>query len=79
MGRPKNKPKVPEITVSRLVWANIRKIQYLQGMTDESLASLIGCTERTLLNWDKSPEKITLNTLQLFCTGAGVQISNLFE
>lgn len=69
--------KPPKPTVGRTVWANIRKIQYLQGITDENLALMLECSERTLRNYDDAPGKITLETVNLFCINTGTDATEL--
>lgn len=69
--------KPPKPTVGRTVWANIRKVQYLLDLTDEDLALILECSDKTLRNYDRSPEKITLETVQLFCINTGTNATEL--
>jgi hypothetical protein len=78
MGRPKNKPHNPEISPSRLVWANIRRIQYLQNISNETLAEVLECVPRTLSHWDKCPDKMDLKKIDLFCSATGADAADLF-
>lgn len=69
--------KPPKPTVGRTVWANIRKYQTLYHIPDEQLALIMECSERTLRNYDDTPEKITLETVQLFCINTGTDATEL--
>ncbi|MGN0592009.1 MAG: hypothetical protein ACI4JQ_02040 [Ruminococcus sp.] len=71
------RPKSQYVTIARIIWANIRKVQYLRNISDGELAIMLECSPRTLANWDNKPECITLATLQLFCTNAGISAAEL--
>lgn len=68
-------PRKP--SVSKTIWGNIRKIQYLRDISDENLALMLECSIKTIKNYDSKPECITLKTLQLFCINTEIGIAEL--
>ena len=64
-------------SISKTVWGNIRKIQYMRDISDDNLALMLECSTKTLRNYDNKPECITLKTLQLFCINAEVGMAEL--
>ena len=73
----KNKSKSTEINICRLIWSNIRRFQYLEGMTDERLAEALGITTRTLYDYNKDPSKISLDKIQSFVEDTNYDVDNL--
>lgn len=61
-----------------IVWSNIRRIQYLEHIPDHYLAESLNVTERSLINYDKEPQKITLERIQKFIDATNVTIGELF-
>lgn len=55
-----------KIKTSRLIWSNIRKIQYVNGLSDEQLAQVLDVSVRTLNNYDNEPYKLSLGTIEMF-------------
>lgn len=66
-----------ESPIYDIIWSNIRRIQYLEHITDYYLAEMLCVTERTLLNYDKEPKRITLEKIQLFIDATNVTINEL--
>jgi len=62
-----------------IIWANIRKFQYLNKKTDEQLAQLLEVSERSLYNYDIAPEKITLGKIKIFMENTGVPVEELIK
>ena len=60
-----------------VIWSNIRRIQYLEHIPDYYLAEALNVTERTLINYDKEPQKITLERIQKFMDATNVTIDEL--
>lgn len=69
--------KCPE--VYKIIWANIRKIQYINGITDSQLAEIMNVTPRTLYNYDNEPFKITLEKIQLFLNNMQITMEQLIS
>ena len=62
----KNTASLPKIKISRLIWSNIRKSQYINQLSDEQLALALNVSIRTLNNYDNAPCKISLETIEMF-------------
>ena len=67
----------PKAEISRIIWSNIRKAQYLNCLTDKQLADALGVSTRTLANYDSNPDVMTLSTLQLFMKNMSMMMSEL--
>ena len=57
----------------RLIWANIVRQQYLQGITDEQLCEVLGVTTRTLFNYRHDASNLTLQQLQAVIESFGLE------
>ncbi|MBO5163724.1 MAG: hypothetical protein J6B75_04685 [Ruminococcus sp.] len=68
-------PRNKEICI--IVWANIRKYQYLNGITDSQLSDILNISTRTLYTYDKEPYKLTLEKVQLFINETGIEMEKL--
>ena len=71
------KNTAPKAEISRIIWSNIRKAQYLNCLTDEQLADALGVSTRTLTNYDDNPDVMTLSTLQLFMKNMSMMMCEL--
>ncbi|MBR1764437.1 MAG: helix-turn-helix transcriptional regulator [Ruminococcus sp.] len=60
-----------------IVWSNIRKFQYINGISEEQLAEMLKVTTRTLYAYDKDPSCITLEKLQQFVEQTGIEAAEL--
>lgn len=70
--------KQPTLTnIPRLIWANIRKIQYLKNIEDEKLALDLEVSSRTLSNYDRDPSTIKLDAIEKFCIKEDVELKDL--
>lgn len=65
-------------TIYAVVWANIKRYQYIYGISDESLSKMFGVTTRTIYSYDKDPSPISLKCLQSFIENTGISFETLF-
>lgn len=63
--------KTPRITLYKHIWCKVRYWQNLRDVSDAELASYLKVGERTLHEYDKSAENITLGRVDnlLYVTG----------
>ena len=63
--------KAQRITLHRRIWCKIRYWQNLKDISDAELASYLQVGERTLHEYDKSAENVTLGRVDnlLYLTG----------
>lgn len=64
---------------SRLVWGNIRKYQYLNSMCDEMLASILGVSPRSLYNYDRMPDRLSIGKIEAFISATGIDAAKLIQ
>ena len=69
-----NKRKKP---LYKFIWCKIRYYQKLNDMSNWELASCIGVSERTLLEYDKNAGNITLSKLNSFLESENMDIEDL--
>ena len=65
------------MTVSMIIWSNIVRQQYLQGMTDKDLCEILGITSRTLYNYRQDPSALTMKQLQRVLEKMGIEMDTL--
>ncbi len=65
------------MSVSVIIWSNIVRQQYLQGLTDKNLCEILGITSRTLYNYRQDPSALTMKQLQLVLDKMGVDMDTL--
>lgn len=58
--------KSKRIPLQKAIWCKLRYWQRLQDISDADLACYLGCTERTLHNYDADPSALTLKTVDSF-------------
>lgn len=75
MRTQKDKPR--HYSIYTVIWSNIRRHQYLLGMTNEQLCNLLGISARTLYTYDKNPSGLTLEKIEQFLDGTGVEMQML--
>lgn len=63
--------------IPRLIWANIRKFQYLKNIEDEKLALDLEVSARTLSNYDRDPSTIKLDAIEKFCVKEDIELKDL--
>jgi len=66
-------------TLPKLIWSNIRKVQYLNSVKDEQLAEDLGITTRTLSNYDRDPSTIKLDIIEKFILKQNISIEELIS
>lgn len=62
-----------------LIWSNIRRFQYLNGLTDKQISESLGITTRTLYTYDKNPSALTLEKIQQFLEHSGLDMQALIN
>ena len=60
------KCKNERIPLQKLLWCKIRYWQNLHDVSNEELADFLGCSTRTLLNYDSNPSNVTLKMVDKF-------------
>ena len=63
--------------IGYVAWGNIRRFQYINHLTDEQIAEILGVSTRTLYAYDKEPNTIKLETLQNFINETKIDITEL--
>ena len=71
------KKRTKTMTVSMIIWSNIVRQQYLQGMTDKDLCEILGITPRTLYNYRQDPSALTMKQLQRVLEKMGIEMDTL--
>lgn len=64
---------------AKLVWGNVLRQQYLNGVTDRQLSELLGVTTRTLSNYRHDPSGVTIKQLQRLIESFGLEPDVLFK
>ena len=62
MRETKRASKAP--TMAMIIWSNIVRQQYLQGLSDKQLCKVLGVTIRTLYNYRSDPSVMTMKQIQ---------------
>jgi len=63
----------------KLIWCKIRYYQKLNDLSNEELAAYIGVSERTLLEYDKNAENLTLGRIESFLKSENMEIRDLLQ
>lgn len=71
--------KQSRIHLYKLVWCKIRYYQQLHDINDENLANSLGVRLRTLKEYDKSAENITLGKLDSFLYINNLNLNDLLN
>lgn len=69
--------KNQRITLHKMVWCRIRYWQSLREISDTELASYLKVSERTLHEYDKSAENITLGRVDNLLYISGMDFNDL--
>lgn len=77
MASTKNKNK--RIPLQKKIWCRIRYWQNLHDISNEELAVYLGCSIRTLQNYDKDPSNVTLKTLDTFLFAADISLTDFLS
>lgn len=67
------------ISLCKKIWCKIRYYQKLNDFTNAELAAFIGVSERTLLEYDKNSNNITLGKLENFLGSAELSLDELLS
>lgn len=62
-----------------MIWCKIRYYQQLNDLTNADLAAFIGVSERTLSEYDKNAENITLGKIERFLKSENMELNDLLE
>ena len=63
--------------IGYVAWGNIRRFQYINHLSDEQIAEILGVSTRTLYAYDKEPNTIKLETLQNFINETKIDITEI--
>lgn len=77
MTERKMKPR--RIPFQKQLWCHIRMYQHLHDISNESLANIMMIGERTLKEYDKKADKITLDKVDNFLSYSGISITELMN
>ena len=66
-----------EYEIGYVAWGNIRRFQYINHLSDEQIAEILGVSTRTLYAYDKEPNTIKLETLQNFINETKIDITEI--
>lgn len=69
--------KAQRITLYRRIWCKIRYWQQLKEVSDSELASYLQVGERTLHEYDKSAENVTLGRVDNLLYLTGMELEEL--
>lgn len=69
--------KTKQIPFQKQIWCKIRYYQQLHDISNEKLAMIFGVNERTLREYDKLADHITLEKIDNFLSYTGVSILEL--
>lgn len=62
------------MSISIIIWSNISRQQYLQGLTDKPLCEILGVTSRTLYNYRQDLSALIMKKVQLVLDKMGVDM-----
>lgn len=68
-----------QLIIYKIIWANIKKYQYINELSDNQLAIIFDVSLKTLYNYDKDPSKITLEKIQNFADELNLPIEKIIS
>lgn len=71
--------KTQRITLYKRIWCKIRYWQNLRDVTDAELASYLQIGERTLREYDKSAQHVTLEKIDNLLSVTGMELNDLMS
>ena len=71
--------KNKHIPLYKKIWCKIRYWQSLNDVSDSDLATILNVCERTLREYDKNAQNITLEKLDRFLYANNMNLNELFE
>lgn len=63
--------------IQKLIWCKIRYYQQLNDISNDELAAYIGVCGRTLTEYDKNAENITLGKIENFLRSENISLEDL--
>ena len=73
------KTKKKEVALNKRIWCKIRYYQQLNDLTNAELAAYLGVCERTLAEYDKNAEAITLGKIDKFLQSEDINLEELMS
>ena len=70
---------VKRIPFQKLLWCKIRYYQHTHDITNNRLADIMTVGERTLREYDKKADNITLDKIDNFLNYSGISITELMS
>lgn len=71
--------KSKRIPLQKLIWCRIRYWQNLHDVSNEELAGYLGCSTRTLQNYDNDPSCVTLKTIDTFLFASEMSLAEFLS
>lgn len=71
--------KSTRITLYKHIWCKIRYWQNLRDVTDAELASYLQIGERTLREYDKTAQHVTLEKIDNLLSVTGMELNDLMS
>ncbi|MBR2303908.1 MAG: hypothetical protein IJ871_02055 [Ruminococcus sp.] len=68
-----------DVALYKKIWCKIRYYQQLNDLSNEDLAAFIGVSERTLSEYDKNAQNITLGKIENFLKCEEIDLEELME
>lgn len=68
-----------QFILSDIIWSNIKRLQYIEHISDSKLAEMMGVSLRTIQNYEKYPERITLDKLRKLVDYLGIDPVELIK
>lgn len=71
--------KKQRLRLYKLIWCKIRYYQQIHDISDETLANCLGVHTRTLKEYDKNAENVTLGKLDTFLYLNNINLNDLLN
>ena len=71
--------KTKRIPLQKMIWCKVRYWQSLHDISNEELAGYLGCSTRTLQNYDNDPSSVTLKTIDTFLYAANLSLADFLS
>lgn len=68
-----------QLVLSDVIWSNIKRLQYVEHISDSKLAEMMDVSRRTIQNYEKYPERITLDKLRKLVDYLGIDPVELIK
>ncbi len=73
------KRKKEDVLLHDQIWFKIRYYQKVHKLPNDILAAYLGVTERTLLEYDKHAENVTLGKIEKFLISENLELNELLN